>query len=65
MSENTFNVDVVVGNQNSLKWCTTKSVASNLFHCNKSHRITSSMLCDGYRDCPNGLDETLSMCRPQ
>ena len=65
MSENTFNVDVVVGNQNSLKWCTTKSVASNLFHCDKFHRITSSFLCDGYRDCPNGLDETLSMCRPQ
>ena len=64
MSENTFNIDVIVQNQNGLKWCPTKSLASSLFYCDPSHSITSSMLCDGFRDCPNGLDEMLSMCRP-
>ena len=64
MSENTFNIDVIVQNQNGLKWCPTKSLASSLFHCDLSHSITSSMLCDGFRDCPNELDDMLSMCRP-
>ena len=64
MSENTFNIDVIVQNQNGLKWCPTKSVASSLFYCDPLHSITSSMLCDGFRDCPNELDDMLSMCRP-
>ena len=64
MSENTFNIDLIIKNQNNLKWCPSKSVTSSLFHCDIFHSINSSMLCDGYRDCPNGLDETLGLCRP-
>ena len=64
MTENSFNIDLIIGNQLNSRWCPSNLVTSSFFHCDPFHSINASMLCDGYSDCPNGLDETLGLCSP-
>ena len=66
LSENAFNIDLMITNKgSSSKWCPSTSVTSNFFECDESQSISSAMLCDAYRDCPNGVDEGLLMCNPE
>ena len=63
MTENTFNIDLMIAETgSSTKWCPSRSATSNFFQCNATQSISSSMLCDGVPHCPNGLDEALMMC---
>ena len=63
MSENTFNIDLMIADLGSnSKWCPSQTVTSNFFKCNETQSISSEMLCDGFPDCPYWLDETLMMC---
>lgn len=66
MSENTLNIDFLLErNGLSWRWCPPKTVISNIFQCNQNKNISSKMICDGFCDCPDGLDESLGLCSPE
>ena len=61
--ENTFNINLITADaDSSTKWCPSSSVTSNFFKCNETYSIAGWMACNGFPDCPNGLDEAIMLC---
>ena len=63
--ENEFNFFILLNTLDGPKWCPSSTIDSMYFNCEPDNfmKILASQVCDAFRDCPRGQDESEILCR--